>query len=196
MTTVEIAPGLVLDDEQFGAAEAGVAARAPGLGALTWERFTTPRDWTLVPDECGRGYKAEFVLFSTRAATAKVNVWFAPDLRRGREPFPHPHSHPWAFDAHVLLGGYDEDRYTPDGGAIRAERGVEHRAGGLNRVPLEVYHEVTAVHEPGRTLTLMVCGPGERGRWGYLDLATGQHRGAAPDPGFTERLKALNPQHR
>ena len=69
-------------------------------------------------------------------------------------------------------------------------------AGGVNSVGREVYHEVTEVHAPGGTLSLMVCGRGERGRWGYLDLATGLHRAAAPDPGFGERLRALNPQHR
>lgn len=42
----------------------------------------------------------------------------------------------------------------------------------------------------------MVCGPGERGAWGYLDLATGAHRGPAPDPGFPDRLRALNPHLR
>lgn len=96
----------------------------------------------------------------------------------------------------MLLGGYSEDRYTLDrAGGVRSEHGVEHGAGGVNTVPLATYHEVTAIHDPGRTLTLMVCGPGERGRWGYLDPATGRHHAAAPDPDFGERLKALNPQH-
>jgi hypothetical protein len=44
MTTLQVAPGLVLDDIMFNAAEAGVAARLPGLAPLTWERFTVPTD--------------------------------------------------------------------------------------------------------------------------------------------------------
>jgi len=195
MTTARIAPGLVLDDVLFDAAQAGVAAHVPGLAPLTWARFTSPGDWTLVPDDRGDGYKAELVLINTRESTAKVNLWFAADLRGGQQSTPH--SHPWAFDAHVLLGGYSEDRYTPSAdGAVRCEPGVEHLAGGVNSVPREVYHEVTEIHESGRTLTLMVCGRGDRGSWGYLDLATGLHRAAEPDPGFGERLRALNPQHR
>ncbi|MFB7630472.1 hypothetical protein ACFC0M_05915 [Streptomyces sp. NPDC056149] len=194
MTTLQVAPELVLDDVMFNAAEAGVAAHLPGLAALTWERFTVPADWTLVPDDRGAGYKAELVLLNTPERTAKINVWFAPDLRGGEDPTPH--SHPWDFVAHVLLGGYNEDRYTLDGGSVRAERGVEHVAGGANRVVREVYHEVTEIHAPGATLSLMVCGRGERGRWGYLDLATGLHQATASDPDFGARLRALNPQHR
>jgi hypothetical protein len=78
---------------------------------------------------------------------------------------PAPHSHPWDFAAHVLLGGYSEDRYTPDGDSVRADRGVEHVVGGVNSVGREVYHEVTEIHAPGATLSLMVCGRRERGRW-------------------------------
>lgn len=191
MTTLQIAPGLVLDDALYSAAAAGIAAHAPGIAPLTWDRFTAPTDWTLVPDDSGAGYKAELGLLNAREATVKVNLWFTPDLRGGQEPAPH--SHPWHFRAYVLLGGYSEDRYTPDGSTVRANRGVEHGAGGVNDVPRSVYHEVTEIHDPGRTLTLMVCGHGERGRWGYLDLATGQHRTAVPDPDFGARVRAINP---
>ncbi|MER5301358.1 hypothetical protein ABT039_18050 [Streptomyces lasiicapitis] len=194
MASIEIGPGLLLDDVLFGAAEAGTATHTPHLAPLTWETFTAPSGWTLVPDDCGNGYKAELVLLSIRTATVKINLWFAPDLRGDQQPAPH--SHPWDFNAHVLLGGYSEDRYIPDGaGAVRADHGVEHCRGGINTVPREIYHEVTDIHEPGRTLTLMVCGPGERGRWGYLDTTTGQHRAPGPDPGFSARLKAINPHH-
>jgi hypothetical protein len=39
----------------------------------------------------------------------------------------------------------------------------------------------------------MACGPGERGAWGYLDVATGEHIGLTPDPSFDVRFAALNP---
>uniref|UniRef100_UPI003F4977B7 hypothetical protein n=1 Tax=Amycolatopsis sp. CA-096443 TaxID=3239919 RepID=UPI003F4977B7 len=75
---------------------------------------------------------------------------------------------------------------------VRAQLGIEHRAGGRNDVPRSVYHEVTEIHEPGRTLSLMVCGRGERGAWGYLDT-TGLHTPTAPDPDFKAKLRQLNP---
>ena len=191
MTTIQIAPGLILDNRLYDAAAAGTSSHAPELGPLTWEQFTRPGSWCLVPDDRGDAYKAELVLAESREATTKINLWFLPDLRGGQRSAPH--SHPWAFSAHVLLGGYCEDRYVPDGSTVRADLGVEHTAGGVNAVPRTVYHEVTAIHDPGRTLTLMVCGRGERGTWGYLDMATGEHRRAAPDPGFSARIAALNP---
>jgi hypothetical protein len=191
MKTIIIVPGLELTEAMYEAAAPGVAAHAPEFAPLTWERFTAPSDWWLVPDDCGDGYKAELVLREDAQAAVKLNLWFLPDLRGGEQS--RPHSHPWDFRAHVLLGGYSEDRYVPDAGAVRAERAVEHRSGGVNAVPRTVYHEVTEVHEPGRTLTLMVCGRGERGAWGYLDTSTGQHLPVPPDPKFGTRLRVLNP---
>ncbi|MCI2422492.1 hypothetical protein MOQ72_34200 [Saccharopolyspora sp. K220] len=76
---------------------------------------------------------------------------------------------------------------------MRAQLGVEHRAGGRNDVPRSVYHEVIEIHEPGRTLSLMVCGRGERGAWGYLDTSTGLHTPTSPDPDFKAKLRQLNP---
>ena len=191
MMTTTIVPGLALDETLYEAAAAGVASHVPGLPPLTWERFAQPDAWTLVPDGYGQGYKAEFVLEATPVRTLKVNLWNLPDLRGGDKSTPH--SHPWDFRAYVLLGGYSEDRYVPEGATVRAERAVEHRAGGVNDVPRAVYHEVTEVHAPGRTLTLMVCGRGQRGSWGYLDVATGRHQAVGPDPGFADRQRALNP---
>ncbi len=57
-------------------------------------------------------------------------------------------------------------------------------------MPLDVYHEVTAIAEPGRTLTLMLCGAGRQGAWDYLDPETGRTYGSAADPGFRDRLVA------
>uniref|UniRef100_UPI003F492805 hypothetical protein n=1 Tax=Amycolatopsis sp. CA-096443 TaxID=3239919 RepID=UPI003F492805 len=76
---------------------------------------------------------------------------------------------------------------------VRAQLGVEHRADGRNDVPREVYHEVTEIHEPGRTLSLMVCGRGERGTWGHLNTSTGLHTPTLPNPGFKAKLRQLNP---
>ncbi|MEU6355956.1 hypothetical protein ABZ896_42710 [Streptomyces sp. NPDC047072] len=52
---------------------------------------------------------------------------------------------------------------------------------------------MTGIHEPGRTMSLMLCGRGERGTWDYLDPDTGRRIPAAPDPSFSARLRALNP---
>lgn len=189
-----IVPGLTVDSELFEAAAHGLTTHAPERAPLTWPTFIDPAGWTLVPDDCGSGYKAELVLLNTRERTLKINLWYLPDLRGGQRS--QPHSHPWDFAAHVLLGGYSEDRYTPDGSRVLAQRGVEHRQGGVNDVSRRVYHEVTEIHAPGRTLTLMMCGRGQRGAWGYLDTDTGQHISVRPDPKFAGRLRALNPHHR
>ncbi|MEV7198265.1 hypothetical protein AB0N81_41750 [Streptomyces sp. NPDC093510] len=186
-----IVPGLGVTGEMYEAASAGVAEQIPELAPLTWERFIDPSGWTLVPDDRGAAYKSELVLLRTAERTVKINLWSLPD-RRGEER-AHPHNHPWAFRAHVLLGGYDEDRYVPEGGRVVPELSVGHGSGGLNDVALDVYHEVTAIHEPDQTLTLMVCGTGRKGQWGYLDTDTGEHVVTEPDPTFLERLRAINP---
>jgi hypothetical protein len=58
-----------------------------------------------------------------------------------------------------------------------------------------VFHEIAEVGAPGRTLTMMICGPGMAG-WGYLDPATGVVTPAALPAGFMPRLRALNPHQR
>lgn len=192
MQRIVVAPGLVLTETMYEAAASGLAAHAPYLSPLPWNRFVSPAGWLLVPDRHGDAYKAEHTLLASRERTAKLNLWFLPDLRSNQAPTPH--NHPWeAFESHILLGGYTEDRYTSDGAHVQAERGVAHTINDRNVIPGNVYHEVTGLQEPGGTMTLMVCGPGERGSWGYLDLSTGHHRSAEPDLHFTTRLKALNP---
>jgi hypothetical protein len=193
MRTHMITPGLAVTETMYQAAAAGITHHV-SLGApLTWERFTAGGDWTLVPDDAGRLYKAEYVVTNTPAQTVKVNAWFGPDRRGGERPMPH--NHPWAFDAHILLGGYEEDRYHLANGTVRDNLGVVHREGGTNAISREVYHEVTGLRPDydGHVLTLMVCGRGQRGTWGYLDIDTAEHTLAAPDPAFTARLAALNP---
>lgn len=191
MKRIEIAPGLEVTERMYDNAAHGMSTWTTDGQGITWESFTRPDLWTMVPDDQGDAYKAEFVWERTADRTLKVNLWFAPDLRGGE--LSKPHSHPWAFRARILMGGYSEDRYDPDGaGAVRKVT-QQHGPGGVNDVPLTTYHEVTDIHEPGQTLTLMVCGPGRQGAWGYLDVHTGEHLPVEPDPLFRERLLALNP---
>ncbi|MHA5054855.1 hypothetical protein [Streptomyces sp. SD15] len=110
----------------------------------------------------------------------KINLWNAPD-RRG-DTAPKPHSHPWAFTAHILTGGYNEDRYTLTGDHVHTQLDVTHLGGSTNSISHSDYHEVTEIHERGRTLSLMVCGPGQRGAWGYLDTDAGRHVPHQPAP--------------
>lgn len=191
MKTTTIAPGLVLTEAQYAAAAAGMAAHAT-LGPLTWGQFTAPTGWWLVPDEAGDAYKAELVLREDAEATVKVNLWLLPDRRSG-DGRPTPHSHPWGFSSQILTGGYSEIRYTIHDGQVTVAD-LEHTQGSTNDVSQRLYHEVTALHTPpGGTMTLMVCGPGARGTWGYLDPDTGRHTPPQPDPRFTAHLNALNP---
>lgn len=192
MRAGRIVPGLTVDEELFDATVDGLARFAPDE-SLTWAEFTSEDRWLLVPDSDGVGYKAEAVLRREEGRTVKVNLWLAPDLRDGEES--RPHNHPWEFTAHILAGGYTEQRYEVVDGQVVTETQV-HAAGGANEVPLSTFHEVTDIQAPGRTLTLMVCGTGREGDWGYLDPATGEVEPNRPDPGFRERLIALNPRMR
>ncbi|MGW7521809.1 hypothetical protein ACWGJ2_40215, partial [Streptomyces sp. NPDC054796] len=191
MDPVLIAPGLTLTDVLYETAASGVATYASDLAPLTWEQFTTPTSWWLVPDGSGRLSKTELTLTEGRDRTVKINVWHAPDIREADGPLPH--SHPWPFSSKILLGGYSEDRYVLVDGQVRAEIGREHTQGTANTVGRDLYHEVTGLHTaPGATVTLMLCGRGERGAWGHLDPATGTVAPPGRDPRFPEHLRALN----
>lgn len=196
ITSADIAPGLTVTAAQFEAAAAALAEHAPDV-ALTWEQWTAPHRWGLVPDEdTGRCYKAEFTLSDHPRLLRRINIWFEPDLRGGGRP--RPHSHPWPFRAHVLTGGYSEDRYVLDGGAVAVDA-AEHRPGGVNHLPRGLFHEVTELHgAPGRVLTLMVAtAPGVRGGWGYLDPDTGRYAPAPPpSTTFQQAWRKLNPHLR
>lgn len=192
MRTVTVAPGLTLTDTLYTAAAVGIAEHLPELDPLKWETFTGP-EWWLVPDEqTGEAYKAELTLAKTETRTVKVNLWFAPDLRDGRGP--KPHNHPWDFHSMILGASYAESRWVRRDGIVVPEPDVEHRAGQVNKIGREVFHEVTHV-EPGKTLTLMICGPGMAG-WGYLDPADGTYTPARLPARFFEHQRALNPHHR
>lgn len=193
MDPVLIAPGLKLTDALYETVAAGVAAYAGDLAPLTWQQFTTPTAWWLIPDGTGQLSKSELTLTEERERTIKINVWSAPDIRGTDAPLPH--SHPWPFEARILLGGYSEDRYVLDGGGrVHAEMGREHTQGTANVVDRSLFHEVTGLHTaPGATATLMVCGRGERGTWGHLDPATSTIAPPQRDPRFPEHLRALNP---
>lgn len=190
-TTVTILPGLTLADDLYEAARAGLAEHLPELPALTREQWTTPTSWWLIPEADGIMSKAELTLVKSEGLTAKLNVWFRPDLRG------MPHNHPWkTFTGHLLAGGYDENRWhhDPEHGRVVDELGLSHLTGQANRVDKHVFHEVCAVHQPGRTLSLMVCGTGVRGDWGYLDDSGRYlHHSTQPVDGFDRMLADLNP---
>ncbi|MFD0884878.1 hypothetical protein ACFQ08_09995 [Streptosporangium algeriense] len=186
-------PGLTVTEAMYETAAAGLATYAPELPALTWETFTDPAGWALVPhEETGLPYKAELTVREHPAGTLRrVNVWYGPDRRGGARP--QPHSHPWPFEARILTGGYAEDRYALADDQVNATLGVIHASGATNDIPRDLYHEVVDV-EPG-TLTLMVAtARGVRGGWGYLCVDSGTVTPAlAPTPGFLAALRDLNP---
>jgi hypothetical protein len=76
--------------------------------------------------------------------------------------------------------------------------------GTVNRIIARDYHEVTELADPGRTVSVMICGrwlcdDADRGVWGHLDLDTGEHvpvqRDQVAQARFEARLDWLNPQH-
>lgn len=190
--TTQITTGLTVDADMYEVAHWGILREHPTAGALAWERFTDPAHWWLIPARDGTASRAEFTLREDTTKTVKINVWFAPERPREKGK-PQPHSHPWNFRSHILMGAYYEDRYTLEDGRVHSEHGIGHQLGEVHKMPKTVYHEVTGVWDPGRTLSLMVCGPGERGRWGHLDPDKGEHIPAKRDPQFLAKLKALNP---
>jgi hypothetical protein len=194
-----ILPGFEINQTMYEAAADGLAEFAPDLTPLTWEAFTAPTGWLLIPDDQGRISKAEMILTCSAERTVKVNVWFRPDVRGGQKVIPHNHRFD-EFTGHVVLGGYTDDQYRrtrvyDNGHAdIEAMLAVTHAGpDAANRVPHDVFHEVTAVHDPGRTVSIMVCGPGKFGDWCHLDFETGRLIKEQPVAGFDEMLRALNP---
>jgi hypothetical protein len=198
MKSLQITPGLRLNEDMYGVVRwQGLARHAPHLGPLTWQRFTNPARWWLIPGRDGSLSRAEMTLRETPNETVKVNIWFMPDLPpHSRRHKPRPHSHPWDFRSHILLGAYYEDRYTLADRCVRSSHDECHREGETSRMSRAEYHEVVGVWDPGRTISLMICGPGERGTWGHLDLDKGIHMPARRDPYFTAKLEALNPHRR
>jgi hypothetical protein len=194
---IVVVPGLVLDDEMYEIAVAALRQHAADLvSGFTWDRFTARRSWCLVPDANRPDvpfYKAELVLLDEApwTRTVKLNVWTAADVRKDGAPWPH--KHPWPFDAHLLLGGQKESRYVVTGGRVEMTT-CEHVAGDVNGVPLDVFHEITEILAPGRTMSLMDCGPSQGiGSWGYLNPDTGAFIPTAPDPEFAALLLDRNP---
>lgn len=193
--TKEIAPGLAVDEEMYGTAHWGILRQHPRVGKLTWKQFTDPSRWWLIPTRDGSLSRAELTVREDVTETVKINVWFMPE-RSSEKGKPQPHSHPWDFRSHMLMGAYYEDRYTLQDGRVRSEHSISHLLGEAHDMPRAVYHEVTGAWSPGRTMSLMVCGTGERGSWGHLDPDKGEHIPAARDPQFLAKLKALNPHRR
>lgn len=167
--------------------------------ALRHEYLTAPP--VHIPDGNGGAYKTELVLERTDERTEKLVWWHADD------PRPEPHNHPWRFTSTILHGGYTEDRWWSDDGALCTDT-LTYRADGTengnrNDVPSEVFHRVYDVL-PG-TVTHMMCGPAAPGNaWHYLDLdvvGVDYPDGALIDPlsvydDFRSLLWDLNPHLR
>lgn len=217
MRRVTVIAGLVLDDEMYERARAALQIHAPReVKAFTWERFIDLASWRLLPNPERLDepfYKAEFVIKNAYPwkQTVKLNLWRSPDLRKDGAPLPH--SHPWRFTGHLLMGGYQEDRYQvarPDLllanryasatiGMAKFTPGVVHLAGQSNRIRLTTFHEVTEILEPGRTLSLMNCRRGLKDGWGYLNPETGLYtpnKQHPTDPKFKALFRARNPHLR
>lgn len=201
MSSMEIIPGLVLDDIDYELAAAGVAEYAPHLAPLTRERFLDPTGWRNIPNLSGEISRSELTLLTGVDATVKLNRWVRPDIRGGDED-QIPHNHRWdIFYGHLLRGAYSEVRFRradidPETGHAEVifEPRITHASPGINAVPHDVWHEVVAV-DPG-TLSLMVCGRGEFGNWSHLDVDSGQLIHEQPVKEFDAMFAALNPHCR
>jgi len=217
MVDIVVAPGLTLDEEMYETAKAAVGRYVPDkLAEFTWERFVARESWRLIPDlehPEEPFFKAEMIIKQEPpyTQTIKLNVWRSADLRRDGTPMPH--SHPWPFVGHVLMGAYVEDRYEvslpnrllvdPHSqwnlGSVNLVSGVIHHAGLRNHMELDTFHEVVEVLEPGRTMSLMDCDLGRKDGWGYLDPDTGLYvpsKQSPISPGFKALMLERNPHLR
>lgn len=145
-----------------------------------------------IPNSTGIAYKIEQVLFrDPELGTIKENVWLLPDIERGGEAGKKPHNHPWDFQSEILDGEITERRFWKEEGLIKSEERT-YLTGDIYYLPRDEYHLVIDV-KPG-THTKMTCGRASEGNeWGYLNLETGEHETAKPDPNFLEKFKVLNP---
>ncbi len=84
MSPVVVAPGLVLDETLYEVAAEGVLHHTPDRAPLTWETFTSPRRWWIIPDTDCLGYRAELTLHADRARTIRLNRWYRPTHRHNR----------------------------------------------------------------------------------------------------------------
>jgi len=217
MVDVAVAPGLTLDEEMYETAKAAVSRYVSDkLAEFTWERFVARESWRLIPDlehPEEPFFKAEMIIKQEPpyTQTIKLNVWRSADLRRDGTPMPH--SHPWPFVSHVLMGAYVEDRYEVSQpnrllvdphsqwnlGSVNLVSGVIHHAGLRNHMELDTFHEVVEVLEPGRTMSLMDCDLGRKDGWGYLDPDTGLYvpsKQSPISPGFKALMLERNPHLR
>lgn len=208
MQSITVAPHFALDSDMYELARASLVRFAPEqVERFTWERFITRENWQLIPDVENPDvpfFKAEFIVKhgAPYLQTIKLNIWYSPDLRR--DGAPAPHSHPWPFISHVLMGGYQETRYMVQYrnrlivdpytswplGQVCVEPNIPYQAEGYNNFPLHGFHEVTEVFEPGRTLTLMDCDLGRKEGWGYLNPDTGLYTPVQQSP-IDPRFQAL-----
>ena len=156
--------------------------------ALTAAKLVTPP--IHIPNETGGSYKTELVLErDPKKGTVKILWWHEDD------PRPEPHNHPWDFTSDILGGGYTELRYWIGPGNVVLRETKTYRVGDRNVLPRTIYHVVTNVL-PG-TVTRLICGEATPGnKWGYLNIETGVHTEAEADPGFIDKLRALNPHLR
>jgi hypothetical protein len=214
MGSIVVAPGLTLDEEMYETAKVAVGRYvADKLAEFTWERFVARESWRLIPDlehPEEPFFKAEMIIKQEPpyTQTIKLNIWRSADLRRDGAPMPH--SHPWPFMGHVLMGAYVEDRYEVSRpnrllvdphsqwnlGSVSLIAGVVHYAGLPNSIELDTFHEVVDVLEPGRTMSLMDCDLGRKDGWGYLNPDTGLYvpsKWSPLDSRFKARMLELNP---
>lgn len=149
MVRVVVAPGLELDEDMYGVAHVALERYVPEKAAdFTWERFVARESWRLIPDlehPDEPFFKAEFIVKQEPpyTQTIKLNVWRSADLRRDGAPMPH--SHPWPFVGHVLMGGYEEDRYEvsrPD--RLLVDPHSPWRLGSVSLIP-RVLHQAVQI---------------------------------------------------
>jgi hypothetical protein len=216
MKIFKVTPHFTLTEEMYERARARLATIAPEV-SYTCEQFVDLQNWMFIPDPNHpeiHHHKAEQTVLSgpPYKRHIKVNVWHSADLRRTGEPVPH--NHPWwPVESYIEMGGYLQDAYilggvkelrdfavyTLENANLRVEQGQELHAGGTNVMPHLLFHEVTKVLEPGRTLTVMDCGKSKKEAWGYLNpdtLRYENNKRSPIDEKWPQLVRSRNPHLR
>lgn len=82
------------------------------------------------------------------------------------------HDHPWPFDAYILIGGYDEQRFVGFSESGHKIKIHERCAGDFYHIKANTFHRISALHTVP-TWTVVRTGPKEKS-WSFLNAGTGK----------------------
>ena len=203
MRRVLVAPFFYVDSVMYEAALDALISRAPLLAyQFTWERFACPMSWRFIPNihyPETEPYKAESRFFERYAADKELSlsVWRSPATRQQGKLLVHNHS--GTVRREMVLGECAEDRYESLDDRIHEALDCRYETGEVGTLEPHMFHEVTGIFVPWRTMILSESEHGEGGVSEYLDIESGAILSSGPTragSSFTELFNHWNPHLR